>query len=341
MCYNYSNTVIYRLTSGEKYCFLRILPITKEMKVLNSKLAFYIVKRVLLAIFTVFLIITITFFAMKLIPGDPFQSEKALSPAVTAQLNAKYGLDKPILEQYGTYLMNVLRFDFGPSMTIRGQTVTGLISEGFKTSGLLGIEAAAIAIVVGLTLGSLAAVFHNKWIDKVIMVLSTGSVAMPSFVIATLLLVTFCIWIRAFPPNGETAAGLVLPVISLSLYPMAYITRLTRSSMLDVLGQDYIRTARAKGVSPTKVIFKHSLKNSVTPVITYAGPMIAYILTGSLVVEEIFAVPGIGSYFFKSITDRDYPMIMGTTIFLATLMVIMTLLSDIAYKIIDPRVDLS
>lgn len=311
------------------------------MKVLNSKLAFYIVKRVLLALFTVFLIITITFFAMKLIPGDPFQSEKALSPAVTAQLNAKYGLDKPILEQYGTYLMNVLRFDFGPSMTIRGQTVTGLISEGFKTSGLLGIEAAAIAIVVGLTLGSLAAVFHNKWIDKVIMVLSTGSVAMPSFVIATLLLVTFCIWIRAFPPNGETAAGLVLPVISLSLYPMAYITRLTRSSMLDVLGQDYIRTARAKGVSPTKVIFKHSLKNSVTPVITYAGPMIAYILTGSLVVEEIFAVPGIGSYFFKSITDRDYPMIMGTTIFLATLMVIMTLLSDIAYKIIDPRVDLS
>ena len=341
MCYNYSNTVIYRLTSGEKYCFLSILPITKEMKVLNSKLAFYIVKRVLLAIFTVFLIITITFFAMKLIPGDPFQSEKALSPAVTAQLNAKYGLDKPILEQYGTYLMNVLRFDFGPSMTIRGQTVTGLISEGFKTSGLLGIEAAAIAIVVGLTLGSLAAVFHNKWIDKVIMVLSTGSVAMPSFVIATLLLVTFCIWIRAFPPNGETAAGLVLPVISLSLYPMAYITRLTRSSMLDVLGQDYIRTAKAKGVSPIKVIFKHSLKNAVTPVITYVGPMIAYILTGSLVVENIFSVPGIGNYFFSSIINRDYPMVMGTTIFLATLMVIMTLLSDIAYKIFDPRVDLS
>ena len=311
------------------------------MKVLNSKLAFYIVKRVLLAIFTVFLVITITFFAMKAIPGGPFLSEKSPSPAVTAQLEAKYGLDKPIIEQYRTYLSDVLHFDFGPSIKNRGRNVTDLILEGFETSGMLGLEAAAIAIVIGLALGSLAAVFHNKWIDKVIMVLSTGSVAMPSFVIATLLLLAFCVWIPIFPPNGSTSAGLVLPVISLSLYPMAYITRLTRSSMLDVLGQDYIRTARAKGVSPTKVIFKHSLKNAVTPVITYVGPMIAYILTGSLVVENIFSVPGIGNYFFSSIINRDYPMVMGTTIFLAALMVIMTLLSDIAYKIFDPRVDLS
>jgi oligopeptide transport system permease protein len=173
------------------------------------------------------------------------------------------------------------------------------------------------------------------------MVLSTASVAMPSFVIATILLLLLCITIPIFPSNGSSAAGLILPVISLSLYPMAYITRLTRSSMLDVLGQDYIRTARAKGVSPAKVIFKHSLKNAVTPVITYVGPMIAYILTGSLVVEKIFAVPGLGNYFFSSIINRDYPMIMGTTIFLATIMVIMTLLSDICYKIFDPRVDFS
>ena len=321
--------------------FFSILPTTKEMKVLNSKLAFYIVKRVLLALFTVFLIITITFFAVRAIPGDPFLSEKSLSPTVIEQLKAKYGLDESLWDQYITYLSDVLHFDFGPSMQLRGRTVSQLILEGFETSGMLGLEAAAIAIVVGLTLGALAAVFHNKWIDKVIMVLSTGSVAMPSFVIATLLLLAFCIWNPIFPPNGETAAGLVLPVISLSLYPMAYITRLTRSSMLDVLGQDYIRTARAKGVSPTKVIFKHSLKNAVTPVITYVGPMIAYILTGSLVVENIFAVPGIGNYFFSSVINRDYSMVMGTTIFLATLMVIMTLLSDIAYKIFDPRVDLS
>ena len=295
----------------------------------------------LLAILAIFLVITITFFVMKAIPGGPFLSEKSPSPAVTAQLEAKYGLDKPLFEQYTTYLKGVLQFDFGPSIKMRGRTVADLMLEGFETSSVLGLTAAGIAILIGLTMGSLAAVFHNKWIDKLIMVLSTGSVAMPSFVIATLLMLIFCVEIPLFPANGSTTAGLVLPVVSLSLYPMAYITRLTRSSMLDVLGQDYIRTARAKGVSSVKVIFKHSLKNAVTPVITYVGPMIAYILTGSLVVENIFAVPGIGEYFFSSIINRDYPMVMGTTIFLATIMVIMTLLSDIAYKIFDPRVDLS
>jgi len=308
---------------------------------LDSKLALYIVKRVLLAIFTIFLVITITFFAMKAIPGGPFLSEKAATPAVTAQLEAKYGLDKPIMEQYVTYLNDVLHFDFGPSIKNRGRTVTELMMEGFQTSGKLGIIAACVAIALGLTMGALAAVFHDKWIDKLIMVLSTASVAMPSFVIATILLLLFCVALPLFPSNGSTGAGLVLPVVALAMYPTAYITRLTRSSMLDVMGQDYIRTARAKGVSPTKVIFKHSLKNSVTPVITYVGPMIAFILTGSLVVEQIFAVPGIGKYFFSSIINRDYPMVMGTTIFLATIMVIMNLLSDIAYKIFDPRVDLS
>lgn len=308
---------------------------------MDSKLALYIVKRLLLAIFTVFLVITITFFAMKAIPGGPFLSEKATTPAVTAALEAKYGLDKPIMEQYVTYLKGVLEFDFGPSIKNRGHEVSDLLLEGFSTSGKLGLMAAGIAIVMGLVFGALAAVFHNKVIDKVIMVLSTASVAMPSFVIATILLLLLCITIPLFPSNGSTSAGLILPVVSLSLYPMAYITRLTRSSMLDVLGQDYIRTARAKGVSPVKVIFKHSLKNAVTPVITYVGPMIAYILTGSLVVEKIFAVPGLGNYFFSSIINRDYPMIMGTTIFLATIMVIMTLLSDICYKIFDPRVDFS
>ncbi|MBQ3096504.1 MAG: ABC transporter permease [Clostridia bacterium] len=304
-------------------------------------MAFYIVKRLLLAVLTVFLIITITFFVMKAIPGGPFLSEKAPSPAVTAMLEAKYGLDKPIMEQYVTYLKGVVTLDFGPSIKQRGREVMDLIREGFKVSAKLGGSAAALAIVIGLVLGSLAAVFHNKWVDKLIMVTSTASVAMPSFVIATLLLYFFCIKFQLLPANGQTAAGLVLPIIALSLYPMSYITRLTRSSMLDVLGQDYIRTANAKGVSPSRVLFKHALKNAVTPVITYAGPMIAYILTGSLVVERIFAVPGLGKYFVSSIINRDYPMVMGTTIFLACLMVIMTLISDILYKVFDPRVDLS
>ncbi|MBQ5859450.1 MAG: ABC transporter permease [Selenomonadales bacterium] len=311
------------------------------MNVLDSKLALYIVKRLLLAVFTVFLIITITFFVMKAIPGGPFLSEKSPSPEVMAAMEAKYGLDKPILEQYFTYLKDLLHGDFGPSIKNRGRQVIDLIMEGFAVSAKNGLMAAGVAIVLGLVLGATAAVFHNKWVDKTIMVLSTAFVAMPSFVVATILLLIFCITLPIFPANGNVSGGLVLPVISLALYPMSYITRLTRSSMLDVLGQDYIRTARAKGVSNVKVIFKHSLKNAVTPVITYVGPMIAYILTGSLVVEKVFAVPGLGDFFYSSITNRDYPMVMGTTIFLATLMVIMTLLSDICYKIFDPRVDLS
>ncbi len=307
---------------------------------MDSKLAWYIVKRALLALFTIFLVITITFFVMRAIPGGPFLSEKSPSPEVMAALEAKYGLDKPLMEQYVTYLKDLLHGDFGPSIKNRGRQVMDLILEGFAISAKNGLIAACVAIAIGLTLGAIAAVFHNKWIDKLIMVLTSALVAMPSFVIATILLLLFCITWPIFPANGNMEGGLVLPIISLALYPMSYITRLTRSSMLDVMGQDYIRTARAKGVSNVKVIFKHALKNAVTPVITYVGPMIAFILTGSLVVEKVFAVPGLGDYFFSSITNRDYPMVMGTTIFLATLMVIMTLISDICYKIFDPRVDL-
>ena len=234
-----------------------------------------------------------------------------------------------------------MKFDFGPSIKQRGRNVTDIMMEGFKVSAKLGLAAAAIAIVFGLVLGSLAAIFHNKTIDKVTMVLSTAFVAMPSFIIATFLLLIFCVKLNLLPANGSTSGGLILPIIALSLYPMAYIIRLTRSSMLDVLGQDYIRTARAKGVKPNRVLFKHALRNAITPVITYAGPMIAFIVTGSLVVEKIFAVPGLGKYFVSSIFNRDYTLIMGTTIFLATLVIFMMLISDILYKVFDPRVDLS
>lgn len=308
---------------------------------MDKKLLFYIIKRLVLAVVTVYLVITITFFVMHNIPGGPFLSEKAPIPAVTAALEAKYGLDKPLGEQYLTYLKDAVHGDFGPSIKNRGRDVADLIKEGFAVSAKIGGIAAVLAIVIGLILGSIAAVFHNKFIDKGIMVGSTACVAMPSFIIATFLLLIFCVLNQWLPANGSSAGGLILPVVSLSLYPMSYITRLTRSSMLDVLGQDYIRTARAKGVKSYKVIFKHSLRNAVTPVITYAGPMIAYILTGSLVVEKIFAVSGLGKYFVSSIINRDYTMIMGTTIFLATLVVFMMLLSDILYKVFDPRVDFS
>ena len=308
---------------------------------MNSKTLLYILKRIVLAVLTVWVVITVTFFVMRAVPGGPFLSEKAVSPAAQAALEAKYGLDKPSMEQYFTYLKDVVtKLDFGPSLKQRGRDVIDIIGDGMKTSAKLGIIAAFSALAVGIVLGSIAALRRNKLIDKVIMVITTAFVSMPSFIMGSLLLVLFAIKLSLLPANGSTTQGLILPIITLALYPMAYITRLTRSSMLDVLGQDYIRTAKAKGVSGGKIIFGHALKNSLIPVITYFGPMLAYIVTGSLVVEQIFAVPGIGRAFVSSINNRDYPLIMGTTIVLAFLIVIMNLVSDILYKVVDPRINL-
>ena len=296
---------------------------------MNSKTLFYVLKRIGLAILTIWVVITITFFVMHAVPGGPFVGEKATTPAVQAAMEAKYGLDKPVLEQYFTYLGDiVMRFDID------------IIADGMKVSAKLGIIAAFGALVVGIVLGAVAALRRNKVIDKVIMVITTAFVSMPSFIAGALLLTIFAVSLHLLPANGAQKNGLILPVVTLGLYPMAYITRLTRSSMLDVLGQDYIRTARAKGVPGFKVIFGHALKNSLIPVITYFGPMLAYIVTGSIVVEQIFAVPGIGRAFVNSITGRDYPLIMGTTIILACLIIIMNLVSDLLYKIVDPRIEL-
>lgn len=308
---------------------------------MNSKTLLYILKRIILAVLTVWVVITVTFFVMRAVPGGPFMSEKAVTPAAQAALEAKYGLDKPLMEQYFTYLKDVVtKLDFGPSLKQRGRTVMAIISDGMKTSAKLGVIAAFSALAVGVVLGAVAALKRNKLIDKVIMVITTAFVSMPSFIMGSLLLVLFAIKLSILPANGSTTQGLILPIITLALYPMAYITRLTRSSMLDVLGQDYIRTAKAKGVSGGKIIFGHALKNSLIPVITYFGPMLAYIVTGSLVVEQIFAVPGIGRAFVSSINNRDYPLIMGTTIVLACLIVVMNLVSDILYKVVDPRINL-
>ena len=306
---------------------------------MNSKNLMYIVKRILLSIFTIWVVITITFFVMHAVPGGPFVGEKATTEAVQKAMEAKYGLDKPLMEQYGTYLKDIVtKFDFGPSLKQRGRMVSDIIMDGMKTSVKLGVIAAVLSAIVGIVLGAVAALRRNKFIDRVIMVITTAFVSMPSFIMGSLLLALFAIKLQWLPANGSTSAGLVLPIITLALYPMAYITRLTRSSMLDVLGQDYIRTAKAKGLSSSKIIFGHALKNSLIPVLTYFGPMLAYIVTGSLVVEQIFAVPGIGRAFVSSITNRDYPMIMGTTIILAALIVIMNLVTDILYKVVDPRI---
>ncbi|MEE0954336.1 MAG: ABC transporter permease [Eubacterium sp.] len=305
---------------------------------MNPRTLKYIIKRIIFAVFTVWVVITLTFFIMHAIPGGPFTSEKAVSAAVQKAMEEKYGLDKPLFVQYLTYLNDVVHFRFGPSLKQRGQMVIDIIMNGMKVSAKLGLIAAGIATVIGTVLGSIAALRRNTVFDRIIMVITTAFVSMPSFIIGTLLLIAFAVKAHVFPANGSTAAGLILPIITLTLYPMSYITRLTRSSMLDVLGQDYIRTAKAKGVSRNKIIFGHALKNALIPVITYLGPEIAYITTGSLVVEQIFAVPGIGRAFVNSITGRDYPLIMGTTIVLATLIVVMNLVSDLLYKVVDPRI---
>ena len=318
------------------------LRVKQAGKNVNPKTLSYIIKRVLLAVLTVWIVLTITFFVMHFVPGGPFASEKAITPAAQAALEAKYGLDKPLMEQYWTYLVDAFtKFDFGPSLKQRGRMVIDVIKDGLKTSAKLGIIAAAWATIVGVVLGAMAALRRNTILDRVVMVISTAFVSMPSFIMGSLLLLLFSVKLGLVPANGETAKGLILPVITLGLSPMANIIRLTRSRMLDVLGQDYIRTARAKGVAPAKIIFGHALKNALIPVITYVGPMLAYIVTGSLVVEQIFAVPGIGRAFVQSIINRDYSMIMGTTIVLASLIVIMNLISDILYKIVDPRIDFS
>ncbi len=300
-------------------------------------MARYVVKRLILAVVTIFIVCAITFFAMNAIPGGPFNAEKAPSPEVQKVLEKRYNLDKPVGTQFVLYMRNVFRGDFGVSLKT-GRDIADILWTSFKISAKLGGMAAVVAIICGIVLGSIAALMRNKWPDRVIIFFSTLATATPSFVLATLLLLVFCIklgWILVWSAESN---NYVLPVISLSVYPMAYITRLTKTSMLDALGQDYVRTAKAKGVSPKKVIFKHALRNALIPVLTYVGPMIAFIITGSLVVENIFTIGGLGSKFVSGITNRDYPIIMATTMFLAVLMIVFNLLTDIIYKVVDPRI---
>ena len=297
----------------------------------------YICKRILLALVTVFIIAAITFFSMNAIPGGPFSKEKAPSAAVQAVLEERFHLNEPLGTQFLLYLEGLMQGNFGIS-TKTGREISTTIFESFAISAKLGGYAALIAIALGLCFGSIAALNRAKAADRIIIFFTTLFVAVPSFIMATLLLLVFCLQLGWFPIFSTSNQSYVLPVIALMLSPMSYITRLTKTSMLDVLGQDYIRTARAKGVKERVVIFKHALKNALIPVITYVGPMMAYILTGSMVVETVFTTGGLGTKFVQGISNRDYPMIMGTTIFLAALMVTMTLISDLIYKVVDPRI---
>ena len=301
----------------------------------------YIVKRLLLALVTIWAVATITFFLMNMVPGGPFLSEKAISPQATAALEAKYGLDKPLLQRYATYMTDALHGDFGDSLKQRGRTVMDIITMKFPISARLGGISVLVALIIGIPLGCVSALKRGKFLDSFISVVATCGIAVPSFVVCTLLMFFIGVKLQWLPTVGlSNWKHYVMPVMALSFYPTAYIMRLMRSSMLDVLGQDYMRTAKAKGLSGFVSLFKHALRNAILPVITYVGPMLAYTVTGSFVVEKIFVIPGLGGEFIKAINGRDYTLIMGTTIFLATLIIIMNVVVDIIYKIVDPRIKL-
>ena len=301
----------------------------------------YILKRAIMSLITAFLVATLTFFVMNMVPGGPFLSEKAVTPQAQAAMEAKYGLDKPLFQQYTTYMTGILKGDFGLSIKKRGRTVSQIIGTKFPVSAKVGGLALILAVCTGIPLGAVAAFNRGKFIDNLLVVLSTAGIALPSFLSSTILIYIFTTKLKWLPSLGlKDAQSYIMPVVALALYPTFYMARLMRSSMLDVMGQDYMRTAKAKGVTTFKAIFKHALRNAILPVITYLGPLLAALMTGSFIIEKIFNIPGLGSEFVSSITSRDYPMIMGTTIFLAVFIIIMNLFVDIAYAIVDPRIKL-
>lgn len=299
----------------------------------------FIAKRVISMFVTLLLVITFTFFLMHAIPGGPFTREKTLPPAVVRALEAKYRLDQPLWIQYIDYLDGVRRFDLGPSFQRIGVSVNTLIEKGFPVSARVGGLSALLVLVAGIPIGIISALKQNKWQDQLAMFLATLGVTIPMFVMATLIIFFFSSRLGWLPSFGLTTwKHYIGPVIALGGFSLSFVSRLTRSSMLEVLQQDYIRTARAKGLPEYVVMCKHALKNALIPVVTYVGPMVATILTGSFVIERIFAIPGMGKYFVESVGNRDYTVIMGMTIFYAAFLVIMVLLVDILYVLIDPRI---
>ena len=314
-------------------------------------MAKYIVKRVIMAIITILVVACLTFVMMMSVPGSPFNDEK-LTIEQREQMEEKYGLNDPLGLQMLRYLGGIItEGDFGDSLRMqKDRPVLDIIVEKFPLSARIGVVALSWAILAGIPLGCLAAYNRGKWIDSLLRVVCTLGVSMPGFVVATFLLMLFCnpggpftfLGISAiFRPEEDGLLAYLMPCLALGLYPMCYIARLTRTSMLDALGQDYIKTARAKGLLTPKIIFKHALRNGVIPVITYLGPITAFTMVGGFVVETVFTIPGLGRYLVQSVQNRDYFIIMGTTIFLATLVVVMNLVVDILYRVVDPRIDLT
>lgn len=302
----------------------------------------YILQRIWTSFITLLVIITLTFFLMRMIPGGPFTEEKMIPPEILEKILDRYHMNDPLWQQYGNYLWDALHFDFGPSYRYEGMTVNDLISESFPISALVGAIAVALSLLVGIPLGIISALRRGHWQDKTAMVMATMGITIPSYVIATLMVYFFAYrWELVTVGFWEGLPTAILPAITLAGYPAAFISRLTRSSMLEVIRQDYIRTAYSKGLRERTVIYIHALRNAVIPVVTYVGPLIAGILTGSFVVEQVFGIPGLGLHFVTSIQNRDYTTIMGVTIFYSAMLVFMNLLVDICLGFIDPRIKLA
>ncbi|SHE50043.1 ABC transporter permease [Alkalibacter saccharofermentans] len=301
----------------------------------------YLLKRLALSIVTIWAVITITFALMHSIPGDPFKSESKMPPQVYQNLLSQYGLDRPVPEQYLIYLGNLLQGDLGASMKSRVETVNDMVERGFPVSAQLGAQALLIAIVFGPALGSLAALYQNKFPDYLAMIIAIIGISVPSFIMGTVLIQFVARNVSYFPIGGwGTFQHTLLPSFALALMPLATMARLMRSSMLEVLGQDYIKTAKSKGIKRSAVILRHAVRNAVLPVISILGTTISNLLVGSFVIEKIFGIPGLGRFFVQSISNRDYTLIMGTTIFYAIILVAMLFIVDVAYMMIDPRIKL-
>jgi oligopeptide transport system permease protein len=301
-----------------------------------------IVRRVLWTIPVILLVILMTFLLMRQIEGNPFRtSERAIPESIQANLEAKFGLDDPWWQQYVRYVRGVATFDLGPSLVLRNRDVNDIVREHFPPSLELGALAMLFALVFGVPLGLLAALRANKWPDYTAMVFANVGFAVPSFLVATLLIYFFAVrWGDIFdiPTSGWTTwQSKILPTIALGLGPMAYFARLTRGSVLETLQQDYIRTARAKGLRRRRIVVVHTLRNSLIPVVTAAGPILGFLITGSFVIEQIFAIPGIGRYYVTAVTGRDYTVVMGLTVLLAMIVIIANMVVDILYGVLDPR----
>lgn len=301
----------------------------------------HLAKRFFSNILALWMIITITFFLMKAIPGDPFTQEKALPQEILDSLYEHYKLNDPIFVQYGHYLLSIAKWDLGPSFKYKTRTVNEIIKSGFPISITLGLEAALIAISMGILLGSIAACFRNKWQDYSSMLIAVIGISVPSFILAAFLQYLLSIKLDLFPvARWGTFRQSVLPALSLAALPMAFIARLTRANMVEVLSKDYIKLARAKGLGAKTVIVKHAMRNALLPVVTYLGMITVNILTGSFIIEKIFGIPGLGQWFINSVTNRDYTVIMGLTVFYSIILLTAIFLTDIMYGWIDPRIKL-